>query len=80
MASALKPASNGLIVTPSDTINLPHESIYLYVGVAGDVSVEMKGVGTALIIDSVPAGTLLPIKITRVNSTGTAATDMVVFY
>jgi hypothetical protein len=63
-------------VTPSDTVGLTTASLGLYVGVAGDVSVVMLD-GTTGLFKAVPAGTLLPIQITRVNATLTTATTMV---
>lgn len=52
----------------------------LYVGVGGDISVNMAGTGTAIIFKGVTTGTVLPIRITQVNTTGTTATDMVGLY
>lgn len=74
------PARNAEVVTPSDTTTLAAVSRALYVGVAGNVSVQMAGVGTAIVFTGVLAGTILPIRITRVNSTSTTATNMVALY
>lgn len=52
----------------------------LYVGVTGDVSVEMAGTGSAITYKGVPAGATLPINVTRVNSTNTTATDIVALF
>ena len=52
----------------------------LYVGVTGDVSVEMAGTGTAITYKGVPAGATLPINVTRVNSANTTATDIVALF
>ena len=52
----------------------------LYVGVAGDVSVEMAGTGSAIVYKGVAAGSTLPINVTRVNSTATTATDIVALF
>lgn len=43
----------------------------LYIGVAGDISVEMAGTGSSIVLKGVTAGSTLPINVTRVNSTGT---------
>lgn len=51
----------------------------LYVGTGGNVSVN-DAYGTAVIYKNVPDGTILPIQCSRVNSTGTTATDLVVWY
>lgn len=74
------PARNAEVVSKSDTVNLVHEGRALYVGVTGDVSVQMCETGTAIVFKAVPAGTVLPIAILRVNSTSTTATDMVSLY
>lgn len=74
------PANSAEVVTPHDTTTLAKVSRALYVGVGGDVTVQMYGTGTAILFKNVPTGTLLPIRITRVNSTGTTATNMVAIY
>ena len=51
----------------------------LYVGVSGDISVNMVGVGTAVIFKSAPVG-ILPIQALKVNTTGTTATNLLVLY
>lgn len=71
------PASVAEAVTPSDSAYLTFLTRGLYVGVAGDVSVEMYKTGSAVVFKAVPAGTVLPIRITRVNATLTTATNMV---
>lgn len=74
------PAFNAEVVVPHDTNTLAKVSRALYVGVSGDVSVQMVGTGTAIVFKAVPAGTMLPIRITRVNATATTATNMVTVY
>jgi len=48
----------------------------LYVGGAGDVKVVTVG-GSTVIFSAVPAGTILPVAVVRVFSTGTTATSLV---
>ena len=48
----------------------------LWVGGAGDVAVKMAGDGATVTFLGVPAGTLLPIKVTAVMSTNTTATNI----
>ncbi|MBP9155996.1 MAG: hypothetical protein KBF48_13740 [Xanthomonadales bacterium] len=69
-------ASNAETVTPHDTTKLTAVTRALYVGVAGNVAVLMADGSTATFV-GVPAGTLLPIRIQRVNTTNTTATTMV---
>lgn len=74
------PAYNAEVVTAHDTTELAKVSRALYVGVGGDVSVQFAGVGTAIVFKNVPTGAILPIRIKRVNSTSTTATNMVSLY
>jgi len=64
-------------VTPSDTVDLAAPARGLWVGGAGAVSVQMYGDGATMIFSGIPAGTLLPVQVTRVNATGTTATNIV---
>jgi hypothetical protein len=73
------PATNGEAVTPSDSASFTKASRALYVGGAGTVVAVMKD-GTTLTFVGVPAGAILPIRATRVNSTSTTATNIVALY
>ncbi len=75
MVSKSKPAEEGVAVTTSDTVNLVSPARALWVGVKGNVSVEMIGLGTAIVF--VGAQGLLPVSVTRVNATLTTATNIV---
>lgn len=61
-------------VTPADDGELNLAG--LYVGTTGDVKVTCEG-GGEVVFDAVPAGTILPVRISRVWATGTAASDIV---
>ena len=63
------------VVVPHDSTDLARPARSLYIGVAGDVSVETIKGDTA-IFKNHPVG-YMPGQITRVNATGTAATDMI---
>ena len=69
-------ASTAEAVTPSDTTKLSAVTRALYVGGAGNVAVLMADGSTATFV-GVPAGSVLPIRVQRVNSTNTTATSMV---
>lgn len=73
------PARSAVAVTPSDTTELTTVSRALYVGVGGNVTVLMAD-GTTCLFTSVVGGTVLPIRIRRVNSTNTTATSMVAMW
>lgn len=61
-------------VTPSDSGGT--YAIALYVGGAGDVAIVTEG-GDTVTFAGVPAGTIIPVRVSQVKSTGTTATDIV---
>lgn len=66
--------SAAVVMTKSDTAsNIAHA---IYVGGTGDVAVVTAG-GNSVIFSAVPAGTLIPIHIRQLLSTGTTATLIV---
>ena len=74
------PSYGGAIaVTPSDTVSFAKPTKGLWVGGVGAVSVVMLD-GSTVIFSAVPAGTLLPIRVRRVNAAGTGATLIVALY
>lgn len=73
------PAHSAFAITPSDTVDMAIATRGIYVGVSGDIKVNMAGSGTAT-FTGVPQGTLLPIRASRVFATGTTATTMVGVY
>ena len=76
MTGITAPAQHAVAITASDSVNLSTVCRGIYVGGAGDVVVVMKG-GEVVTFAGVPAGTTLPLRATRVNSTSTTATSMV---
>lgn len=63
-------------VVPSDTVSLSSVSRALYVGGAGDLSLVFDD-GTTAVLSAATAGSFLPVRVSRVNSTGTTATNVV---
>lgn len=67
-------------ITTSDTTAQTWDAIYVggQTGSSadGDVKVDMEGGGTVT-FKSVPVGTTLPVRCTRVYATGTTATNLV---
>ena len=77
MSSSSTYTARGLVViTPSNTGSLSTPARALYVGGAGTISIQPLE-GAAVTLVGVPAGALLPISVTRVNVTGTTATNLV---
>lgn len=74
------PALYAFSVTPDDTANLEVTSRSLYIGGAGDVSVEMAGDNSNVIFSSVNSSTILPIRVLKVHATGTTANGIVGLY
>ena len=77
-------ASFGFAISPSDTVDEAVITRGIYVGVAGDVVAildnKSKGSGQSLTFKNVIAGTILPIRARRVDSTNTTATNMIGLY
>jgi hypothetical protein len=73
------PADNAAAVTPSDSTDLAYTSRALYIGGAGNIVATMAGGGDVTFV-AVPAGTILPIRVTRVKSTSTTATSIINLY
>ena len=73
------PATKGIAVTPSDTVNLANVCRGLYVGVTGNVVV-VHADGTTVTYVSLAAGVVHPIQAFRINNTNTTATNIVALY
>jgi hypothetical protein len=77
-ASPAGPCRRAAAVTPSDSADLANVSRALYVGVSGDVVVITQG-GDTVTFKAAPVG-VLPIAVSRVKSTGTAATNILALW
>jgi hypothetical protein len=69
------PADNAAAVTPNDATDLTNTARALYVGGTGNVKVDTAA-GDTVIFYSVPAGAIIPVRVKRVYSTGTTATNI----
>jgi hypothetical protein len=74
------PAKFAVAVTPDDAANLEYSSRSVYIGGTGDLSVEMVGDQANVVFTNVQAGTVLPIRVNKVHSTGTTANSIVSMY
>lgn len=70
------PASEGFNITPSDDDDLAFVSRMIYIGGAGNVSVVLSS-GSEITLNGVISGTVLPLRVKKVNATGTTATNLV---
>lgn len=78
-ANATVPAWSAVAVTPSNSAEL-NCSRGLFVGVGGNITVDMAVQGTNVTFLNVPSGTLLPLQVTRVYLTGTTASSILALY
>ncbi len=69
----ISPAKKAVAITPGDSSTHNHKA--LWVGVSGDVTVDVKDSGTNITFKNVQG--VLDVQVTRVYSTGTTATDIV---
>lgn len=70
------PGEFAVAVTPSDSTMIAQVPRALYIGTGGNVSVRMPR-GNTVTFTSVPGGTILPVRVSRVNATGTTASNIV---
>ncbi|KKC38865.1 hypothetical protein WH87_08280 [Devosia epidermidihirudinis] len=70
--SLLAPASGAYTVVPSDTVSLPQVSRAIYVGAAGNVTLEMLW-GPTVTFSNVAAGSILPVRARKVLTSSTAS-------
>jgi hypothetical protein len=75
-ANATVSAHSALAVTPSDSTVIPITRA-LYVGGAGNLNVVMADDENTVLFTAVPAGTILPIQVSKVMSTSTTATSII---
>jgi hypothetical protein len=68
--SLTSPPEHAVAVTPADQ-DLAHVTRALYVGTGGDLAVRMQD-GGSVTFASVPSGTLLPLRVSRVLPASTA--------
>jgi hypothetical protein len=68
-------AWDGFSITPNDSADLIRSVRSLYIGVTGDVKVDMVG-GETITFKNVPVG-IFPIQVKKVYATGTAASEII---
>ncbi len=87
MTAKTKPGEKAIAITLSDSTGIfatigggPTRAVY--VGSGGDISVEMVGplAEKTVVFVAVLTGTILPVAITRVNSTNTTASSLVAIW
>lgn len=69
----------GFAITPSNENDLANVTRAIYVGGAGNLSIETKN-GVTLTFIALPVGTLLPIRAAKVFALNTTATNLIGLY
>ena len=75
-SSLTSPPENGAEIAPEDGAEIGHVTRALYVGGEGNLRVRLLG-GETVTLANVPAGSLMPMRVTEVLATGTTATGIV---
>jgi hypothetical protein len=78
-ASPNAPARDAQVVTPSDSTNIPVCRSLWIGGTGGDIKVRTVA-GTDIVFSGVPIGSVLPVQVIRVWSTGTSCTSINALY
>jgi len=73
------PAGNAFSITPSNTVNCDFATRAVYIGGTGDLAAVTINDEVVTFV-GIPGGTLLPLRLKRVNSTGTTASALVGLY
>lgn len=79
-ADATVSAHRASAVTTSNSTVYEQPTRALYIGAAGNLTVDMADGGSSVLFVGVQGGTLLPIQVTRIYATGTTATSIVALY
>jgi hypothetical protein len=74
------PATHAAAITPSDSVALASLTRMIYVGGAGDVTLQLAGDSVAVTLKAVPVGTMLEVCASLVKATGTTATNLVALW
>ena len=80
-SGATVPAAFAVAITPSDALDLDTRSRGIYIGTNGDLAVRMAGnPGTTVTFQNVVAGSVLPLRVTRIMTTGTTAGGLIAIF
>ncbi len=74
------PIEHAESVTPNNDSDLPNTTRALWIGTGGDIVITTKGGTSSVTLESVPDGSMLPIRVSRVHATGTTATGIVALW
>lgn len=74
------PATHAVAITPNNSTDLATAPRGIYIGVAGDLKVDMLGGETAVTFVGLAQGVIYPLRVTRVYATGTTAASLIGLY
>lgn len=74
------PASAAEAIVPHDTNALGRTSRGIYVGAAGNITCRLINDNNDTLFVGVPAGTILPVRVSHVRATGTVAASLVALF
>ena len=72
-------AAGAAAISPSDTTNLARVTRGVYIGGSGNVSSLMAD-GSTVVFVGAQSGSVLPIRVQRINAAGTTATNLLALY
>ncbi len=76
-ASLEGPATHAFSISPDDSDALSETTRALYVGTGGTITCRLAEDASDTLFSGVPDGTVLPVRVTHVRSTGTSASQIV---
>lgn len=74
-----EPAVNGFLISPDDAAYLPFVPRAIYIGISGNLSVMLFN-GDIVVFTNAAAGSVLPLRVIKVFSTGTTALNLIGMY
>ena len=79
-ADATVSAHRASAITPSDVTVFEQPTRGLYIGGAGNITVDMADGGSSVLFVGLLGGGVYPFQVTRIYATGTTATNIVALY
>ena len=80
LLTSTEPISSAATITPNNTTTFTTICRAVYVGGAGNLTIDVADGGTNIAFNGLTAGTIFPVRTKRVYSTGTTATGLVCLY
>jgi hypothetical protein len=78
--TSTEPISSAATITPNNGTTFTTRCRAVFVGGAGNLTVDVADGGTNLAFNGLTAGTILPVRVKRVYATGTTATSLLCLY